>query len=106
MKQEVKLTQSDFQKLYKSFLTLENEKEVQNFLRDLMTIQEIETFATRLKVAFLLTEDVPYREIAAQTGASTATITRVNNWLVRGMGGYRKVIKNQQDKKSLHSKQA
>lgn len=82
----------DSSQLFRAILGLKNENEAEAFFRDLMTPQEIETFADRLKVAELLTRDVSYREIYKQTKVSTATITRINQWLECGMGGYKLAI--------------
>jgi TrpR-related protein YerC/YecD len=79
--------------LFTAILTLQTVKECEDFFRDLMTEQEIDTFSQRLQVAILLTDEISYRKIATLTGASTATITRVNNWLERGMNGYKTVLK-------------
>ncbi len=78
--------------LFKAVLSLKTTTEAEAFFRDLMTPQEIETFSERLKVAVMLTKGVSYREIYDKTGVSTATITRVNQWLERGMGGYKLTI--------------
>ena len=82
----------DTKLLFEAVLSLKSAKEVEAFFRDLMTVQEIETFAERFKVAVLLTKGVSYREIYEKTGVSTATVTRVNQWLERGMGGYKLVL--------------
>jgi len=79
--------------LIKAFLKLKNEKDVANFLRDLLTLAEIEEFANRLEVARLLSKGLSYQKIAKETGVSTATVTRVAYWLFRGCGGYKKVLK-------------
>jgi TrpR-related protein YerC/YecD len=78
--------------LFNAFLYLKNETEVANFCRDLMTESEIEEFAGRFDVALKLTEGKSQRQTAKETGVSIATVTRVNQWLKRGMDGYRKVI--------------
>ena len=62
--------------------------ELEIFLRDLCTINELETLATRWQVARLVHKGIPYLEIADKTGASTATVTRVAHWLHHGEGGY------------------
>ena len=79
--------------LARAFIKLKTEKEVGNFLRDLMTLPEIEEFANRLEIARLLTEGFSYKSIAEKTGASTTTVTRVAHWLYKGCGGYIKVLK-------------
>jgi TrpR-related protein YerC/YecD len=79
--------------LTKSFLKLKTEQEVSNFLRDLLTIKELEEFANRLEMARLLKKGWSYKKIARETKTSTTTVTRVAHWLFRGSGGYRKVLK-------------
>lgn len=76
-----------------SFLKLKNEQEVANFLRDLLTIKEIEEFANRLEMARLLAKGWPYKRIAREIGVSTTTVTRTAHWLFHGCGGYKKVLK-------------
>jgi|SRR5581483_3381852 len=62
--------------------------ELEEFMRDLCTLQELETLAHRWQVAKLVNEGYPYLEIAQKTGVSTATVTRVAQWLNHGEGGY------------------
>ena len=78
--------------LTRSFLKLKTEQEVANFLRDLLTIKEIEEFANRLEMARLLKKGWSYKKIARETKTSTTTVTRVAHWLFRGSGGYHKVL--------------
>ncbi|EKE14782.1 MAG: TrpR like protein, YerC/YecD [uncultured bacterium] len=78
--------------LAKAFLKLKTEQEVANFLRDLLTIKEMEEFANRLEVAKLLKQGLSYKAIAKKLGVSTTTVTRVALWLFRGCGGYQKVL--------------
>jgi len=79
--------------LAKAFLKLKTEQEVADFLRDLLTLAEIEEFANRLEIARLLLLNLSYKKIAKQTGVSTTTVTRVAHWLFRGCGGYWKIFK-------------
>ena len=79
--------------LTKAFLKLKTEQAVENFLRDLLTIKEMEEFANRLEMAKLLKQGLSYKAIAKKLGVSTTTVTRVALWLFRGCGGYKKVIK-------------
>jgi len=79
--------------LSKAFLKLKTEQEVANFLRDLLTIKEIEEFANRLEMASLLKQGMSYKRIAEKLKVSTTTVTRVSHWLFRGCGGYQKVLK-------------
>lgn len=75
-----------------ALLSLENKEECLAFLEDICTIKELDSLAQRLEVAKLLKAGVTYSEIAAKTGASTATISRVNRALVYGSGGYETVL--------------
>ena len=78
--------------LVRAILSLETEEECRAFLEDLMTGKEIQDCSQRLLVAGLLREKQVYTAIAAATGASTATISRVNRCLTYGTGGYRTVL--------------
>ena len=69
--------------------TLRTRDEVTRFLRDLCTLPELEALAHRWQTVILLDEGVPYVEIAARVPTSTATVTRVAQWLRHGTGGYR-----------------
>jgi len=75
--------------LYEAILKLENLEECEAFFEDLCTVQELESISQRLVVAKLLTEDKVYTDIVECTGASTATISRVNRTLQSGRDGYR-----------------
>lgn len=89
-------------KLFQALLLLETEKEVADFCRDLMTMSEIEEFASRLEVAKELNEGIPQRKVSADTGVSIATVTRVNQWLKRGKGGYTLVLNRINSTKSTN----
>jgi len=78
--------------LINAISSLKNEKEVAQFLRDLLTIPEIEEFANRIEIVRLLNQGISYAKIAKQTGVSTTTVTRVAHWLYRGTGGYKTVV--------------
>jgi TrpR-related protein YerC/YecD len=78
--------------LYEGVLKLKNVKEARAFFRDLCTLGELQEFSERFEVVKLVDQGVPYREIAKRTGVSTATITRVAQWLKNGEGGYRLVL--------------
>ena len=71
---------------------LRDADEALRFLRDLCTVNEIRELAARWEVARLLDDGVSYHEISEQTGASSATISRVNQWLRYGRDGYRLVL--------------
>lgn len=74
--------------LYNAILKLETVEECRNFFEDLCTVTELASITQRLKVAKMLTENCVYTDIAAKTGASTATISRVNRSLRYGNNGY------------------
>ncbi len=85
--------------LVKAIMSLETEEECEKFLEDLMTRKEILDSAQRLLVAKLLSEQVVYSKIAEETGASTATISRVNRAYLYGAGGYRGVLEKIKEEK-------
>ncbi len=78
--------------LMKAILSLENTEEAYCFFEDLCTIAEIRSMSQRLEVAKMLTKGRTYQEIGNLTGASTATISRVNRALVWGADGYTSVL--------------
>ena len=78
--------------LFDAFLELETRQETAAFLRDLCTRRELEEMRSRWAVVRALAEGLPYREIHDRTGVSTATISRVNQWLQHGAGGYRLML--------------
>lgn len=79
--------------LYKAVLTLRTEKECEQLFEDLCTPQELKAIAQRLNVASMLNEGKVYNSIVESTGASTATISRVNKTLnYQTAGGYKIVF--------------
>lgn len=78
--------------LAQAMLSLETEEEVRCLFNDLLTINEIKAMSQRLEIAKMLDNNITFNIIASQTGASTATISRVNRCLNYGTGGYRKVL--------------
>ncbi|MBR3796767.1 MAG: hypothetical protein IKK34_12200 [Clostridia bacterium] len=78
--------------LAKAMLLLDTPEEAYRFFEDIFTIKELQAVAQRLAVARLLRQKVTYQDIADQTGASTATISRVNRSLTYGAGGYQLVL--------------
>ncbi|MCH5323825.1 MAG: TrpR-like protein, YerC/YecD [Eubacterium sp.] len=83
-----KLRSKDKEYLFKAVLQLKTVEECYNFFDDLCTIQELESISQRLHVAKLLTDGLVYSDIVAKTGASTATISRVNRSIKGGNDGY------------------
>ena len=79
-------------RLYKAMLLLETEEECAAFFEDLCTIREMQDLSQRLQVAEMLQDGKNYQEISRETGASTATICRVNKCLLYGDGGYKTVL--------------
>ena len=80
------------ERLAKAFLSLCDVDECMAFFGDLFTVKEIDELSSRLEVARLLKLGVNYIDIAAKTGASTATISRVSKCLSGSKGGYRMVL--------------
>lgn len=78
--------------LARAIVSLDDEAEALRFLRDLCTVNELRELGQRWHVARLLADGVSYHEIREQTGASSATISRVNQWLRYGRDGYRRVL--------------
>jgi TrpR-related protein YerC/YecD len=79
-------------KLATVFLSLKNELDMLNFLRDLCTLEELEELSKRWETVLLLNKGISYRAISEKTGLSTATVTRIAHWLNHGEGGYRKAL--------------
>ncbi len=78
--------------LFDVILSLEGRDQAAAFFRDLCTRRELEEMSRRWRVVRMLAGGTPYRQIAAETGMSTATITRINQWLRHGRGGYHEVL--------------
>lgn len=76
------------QDLFKAILTLDNVEECFDFFEDVCTVNEVLSIAQRFAVAKMLKENYTYLEVAKETGASTATISRVNRSLNYGNDGY------------------
>ena len=81
--------------LAQALITLRTGDEALRFLRDLCTVNELKELGQRWHVARLLDEGVSYHEISDRTGASSATISRVAQWLRYGRDGYRLVLDRQ-----------
>ncbi len=79
-------------RLLEGILCLENKEEAYDFFEDLCTINEMVSLCQRFAVAQMLRENKTYLDIAEETGASTATISRVNRALNYGTDGYDLVI--------------
>lgn len=87
-----KLKSDEMDYLFKAILSLENIEECYKFFEDICTINEINALKQRLQVAKMLIEKKTYVDIAEETGASTATISRVNRSLSYGSDGYKLIF--------------
>lgn len=79
-------------RLFDSFLSLNNREECYQYFEDLCTVKEVLSMAQRLDVAHLLLEGESYLAVSDETGVSSATVGRVKRCLDYGSGGYRLVI--------------
>ncbi|MGM0396674.1 MAG: YerC/YecD family TrpR-related protein [Bacillota bacterium] len=87
---KIKSKQAD--SLFEAILQLETMDECYRFFEDICTIKEVQAIAQRLEVAKLLKANKTYNEIEEETGASTATISRINRSLNYGADGYKLVF--------------
>ena len=83
-----KLKAKEINKLYDAIVSIEERKECEEFLRDLLTKTELNEVATRWLVARLLDKGTTYIEIENITGLSSTTVARVHKWLKKSKGGY------------------
>lgn len=91
MNKKIKTDAVDF--LFDAILTLENREECYAFFEDLCTVNELLSLSQRFEVASMLRDHRTYLDIAEKTGASTATISRVNRSLNYGNDGYELAFK-------------
>ncbi len=97
----MKMTDDNLKMLYKAVLALKTEDECRAFFDDLCTPQELNAIAQRLHVASMLTDGNVYNKIVEETGASTATISRVNKTLnYQAAGGYKIVFERMKGKQN------
>ncbi len=85
------------EKLFKAILLLEDIEECYSFFEDIFTVRELQDISQRLQVAKMLKNKSSYQAISKETGASTATISRVNRCLMYGTGGYNKILDRMED---------
>ena len=83
--------------MYKAILTLETVEECMNFFDDLCTVTELMAMEQRFQVAVCLNQGMIYNDILAETGASSATISRVNRSLQYGSDGYALVFERMKE---------
>jgi TrpR-related protein YerC/YecD len=87
-----KLKDKSTDRLFEAILSLETIEECYRFFEDLVTVAEIKAFAQRFEVAGMLMDKKTYKEIHSKTGASEATISRVNKSLFYGADGYKLIL--------------
>ena len=87
-----KETHDQINLLFEAILSLETKEECRAFFQDLCTVAELRAMAQRLEVAQLLDKGLIYNDILQRTGASSATISRVNRALQYGADGYKTVL--------------
>lgn len=97
-----KLHREAVDNLFKAILSLENTDECYAFFEDLCTVKELLDIAQRFEVATLLEKGKSYISISNETGASTATISRVNKCLAYGNDGYKLVLERLNGKENEH----
>ncbi len=88
-----KLEDANLDFLFKAVLALETREECYDFFEDLCTVQELKALSQRIVVAKMLSDNCVYTDIVKETGASTATISRVNRSLQYGCDAYDKIFK-------------
>ncbi|MBQ8638265.1 MAG: TrpR YerC/YecD [Lachnospiraceae bacterium] len=96
MNKKIKTPSTDF--LFEAILTLKNTEECYTFFEDVCTVNELQSLSQRFEVAYMLRKGNTYLEIAEKTGASTATISRVNRSLNFGNDGYDMVFERMEEK--------
>ncbi len=83
--------------LFDAILHIRTKEECYNFFEDLCTVNELLSLSQRFEVATMLRDKKTYLEIAGKTGASTATISRVNRSLIYGTDGYELIFKRMEE---------
>ena len=90
--------------LYESILTLQDLDECRKFFEDLCTVAELRAMEQRFEVALLLSDGMIYNDILERTGASSATISRVNRSLSYGTGAYERVFARMKELEAANKK--
>ncbi len=96
MNKKLRNENADF--LFEAVLKLENVEECYAFFEDLCTVTELRALSQRIVVAKMLSDKKVYSDIVRETGASTATISRVNRSLTNGCDSYEKIFARMKDK--------
>ena len=94
-----RLKDENMENLMRAVLCLQTPEECSNFFEDLCTVSELKSMSQRLAVAIMLRRGDVYTDIAAKTGASTATISRVSRCLSYGADGYNTVLERLEQQK-------
>lgn len=102
MNEKIKIPAVD--QLFEAILTLKNKDECYIFFEDICTVNELLSLSQRFEVAKMLRQDKTYLEISSKTGASTATISRVNRSLNYGNDGYDMVFSRMESPKRTKDK--
>lgn len=97
VKEMSKTNSPETERLFNTILKFESLEECSSFFEDICTIKEIQDMSQRLEVARMLNQNKSYAEISRVTGASTATISRVNKCLVYGSDGYKQALEKMED---------
>lgn len=92
-----KIQKPEIDRLFGTIMKFETLEECSSFFEDICTIKEIQDMSQRLEVARMLNQNKSYAEISKETGASTATISRVNKCLVYGSDGYKRALEKMED---------
>ncbi len=92
-----KIQKPEVDRLFDTILKFSTADECRSFFEDICTIKEIQDMSQRLEVARMLNKNKSYAEISKETGASTATISRVNKCLVYGSDGYKRALEKMED---------
>lgn len=103
MNAKIRDEHTDF--LFNAVLSLKNLDECYCFFEDLCTVQELKAMSQRLVVAKMLSEKSVYSDIVKKTGASTATISRVNRSLIYGSDGYEMAFRNIKENENAAAEQ-
>ena len=90
------------EEMYRAILSLKTVEECKKFFDDLCTVTELQAMEQRFEVAALLRRGMIYNDILEKTGASSATISRVNRSLQYGAGGYQTVLPRMKEKQRNH----
>ncbi len=93
-----KLRNKSVDYLFDAILSLKSKEECYDFFEDLCTVTELKAISQRIVVAKMLSDDRVYSDIVKETGASTATISRVNRSLQFGCNGYEKIFERVEEK--------